>query len=131
MTQEQKQRAIEEILDNLADHEIVDVNNAYQECVNGDKYIYSTDDFDELMDGMTPTEIANRVAFGDYNPYHMWFWFNGYGNIVSGDYPDRADGWFASDISEYAVENDEDFGNSDIREILDENEEEDEDEAEA
>lgn len=31
MTQEQKQRAIEEILDNLADHEIVDVNNAYQD----------------------------------------------------------------------------------------------------
>ena len=103
MTQEQKQRAIEEILDNLADHEIVDVNNAYQECVNGDKYIYSTDDFDELMSGETPSEIASRVAFGDYNPCHMWFWFNGYGNIVSGDYPDRADGWFASEISEYAV----------------------------
>lgn len=126
-----KQRAIEEILDNLGDNDIVDVNNAYQDCINGDKYIYSTDDFDDLMSGQSPTEIANRVAFGDYNPYHMWFWFNGYGNIVSGDYPDRADGWFASDISEYAVENDEDFGNSDIREILDENEEEDEDEAEA
>ena len=97
----------------------------------GDKYIYSTDDFDELMSGETPSEIASRVAFGDYNPCHMWFWFNGYGNIVSSNYPDIADGWFAYDISEYAVENDEDFGNSDIREILDENEEEDEDEAEA
>lgn len=95
--------------------------------MNGDKYIYSTDDFDELMNGETPSEIASRVAFGDYNPFHKWFWFNGYGNIVSGDYPDRADGWFASDIAEYAVENDEDFGRSDIMDILDE----DEDEAEA
>lgn len=123
MTQEAKQRAIEEILDNLADHEIVDVNNAYQECVNGDKYIYSTDEFDELMDGKTPSEIANKVAFGDYAPYHMWFWFNGYGNVVSSNYPDRADGWFASEISEYAVEYDEDFGIRDIREILDEEDE--------
>ena len=131
MTQEQKQKAIEEILDNLADHEIVEVNNAYQDCINGDKYIYSTDDFDELMNGETPSEIASRVAFGDYNPFHKWFWFNGYGNIVSGDYPDRADGWFASDIAEYAVENDEDFGRSDIMDILDEDEDEDEDEAEA
>lgn len=128
MTQEAKQKAIEEILDNLSGDALVDVNNAYQECVNGDKYIYSTDDFDELMNGETPSEIASRVAFGDYNPFHKWFWFNGYGNIVSGDYPDRADGWFASDISEYAVEYDEDFGRRDIREILDE---EDEDEAEA
>lgn len=127
MTQEQKQKAIEEILDNLSGDALVDVNNAYQECVNGDKYIYSTDDFDELMNGETPSEIANRVAFGDYNPFYKWFWFNGYGNIVSGDYPDRADGWFASDIAEYAVENDEDFGRSDIMDILDE----DEDEAEA
>lgn len=130
MTQEQKQKAIEEILDNLADHEIVDVNNAYQDCINGDKYIYSTDEFDELMGGKTPSEIANRVAFGDYAPYHMWFWFNGYGNVVSSNHPDRADGWFASEISEYAVEYDEDFGIRDIREILDEDEDE-EDEAEA
>ena len=124
MTQEQKQKAIEEILDNLSGDALVDVNNAYQECVNGDKYIYSTDDFDELMNGETPSEIASRVAFGDYNPFHKWFWFNGYGNIVSGDYPDRADGWFASEISEYAVENDDDFGIRDIREILDEDDEE-------
>lgn len=129
MTQEQKQKAIEEILDNLSGDALVDVNNAYQECVNGDKYIYSTDDFDELMNGETPSEIANRVAFGDYNPFHKWFWFNGYGNIVSGDYPDRADGWFAFDIAEYAVENDEDFGRSDIMDILDEDEDEDEAEA--
>lgn len=129
MTQEQKQKAIEEILDNLSGNALVDVNNAYQECVNGDKYIYSTDDFDELMNGETPSEIASRVAFGDYNPFHKWFWFNGCGNIVSGDYPDRADGWFASDIAEYAVENDEDFGRSDIMDILDEDEDEDEAEA--
>lgn len=129
MTQEQKQKAIEEILDNFSGDALVDVNNAYQECVNGDKYIYSTDDFDELMNGETPSEIASRVAFGDYNPFHKWFWFNGYGNIVSGDYPDRADGWFASDIAEYAVENDEDFGRSDIMDILDEDEDEDEAEA--
>jgi len=126
MTQETKMKAIEAILDELSDNELVDVNNAYQESVNGEKYIYSTDDFDELMTGKTPSEIANMVAFGDYNPYHMWFWFNGYGNVVSSDFPDNADGWFACEIAEYAVEYDEDFGRSEIREILDDEEDEDE-----
>lgn len=54
MTQEQKVNAIEDIINNLSDNEMVDINNAYQDCVNGDHYIYSMDDFDDIMDGKTP-----------------------------------------------------------------------------
>ena len=126
MTEEQKIEAIENILNNLSDNEIVDVNNRYQDEVNGDNYIYSMDDFDELMGGKTPSDIANMVSYGDYNPFHMWFYFNGYGNIKSTDFPDTADGWYACDIATYMVENDEDFDIDEVRAILEEDEEGDE-----
>ena len=103
----------------LADHEIIAINNCYQDEVNGDDYIYSTDDFDEIMNGKTPSEIANMVSFGNYNPYHMWMWFNGYGNIVTSNDPCDCNGYDAEAIAEYAIDNDEDFGNDEIREILD------------
>lgn len=128
MTQEQKVNEIENIINNLSDDEMVDLNNEYQGWVNGDNYIYSMDDFDEIMDGKTPSEIANMVTYGDYNPFNMWFWFNGYGNVVSGDCPEYSNGWDVTAIAEYCVDEDEDFGFDEIREILDEDEDEDEDE---
>lgn len=128
MTQEQKVNAIEDIINNLSDHEMVDINNAYQDCVNGDNYIYSMDDFDDLMNGKTPSEIANMVSYGDYNPFNMWFWFNGYGNVISGDYPEYSNGWDAEAMAQYCVDNDEDLGFDEIREILDDEDEDDEEE---
>jgi len=120
-----KLTAIKNLLtDGLADHEVVDINNRYQDEVNGDTYIYSMDDFDELMNGKTPSEIANMATYGDYNPFRMWFWFNGYGNIVTSDYPEDCNGYDIDAIAEYAIDNDEDFDNDEIREILDDEYEE-------
>lgn len=126
MTQEQKVNAIESFINDLSDNSLVDINNEYQGCVNGDNYIYSMDDFDELMNGNSPSRIANMVTYGDYNPFHMWFWFNGYGNVVSGDDPTYSDGWDVTAIAEYCIDNDEDFGFDDIREILDDEDEDEE-----
>lgn len=108
----------------LADHELVDINNYYQDKVNGDTYIYSIDEFDELMNGKTPSEIANMVSYGDYNPFRMWMWFNGCGNVVTSDYPCDCNGCDVDAIAEYAIDNDEDFDNDEIREILDDENEE-------
>lgn len=128
MTKEQKIEAIKSILDNLSDNEVVDVNNRYQDEINGDRHIYSIDDFDELMSDQTPSDIANMIAYGRYNPFEMWLYFDGYGNVKTTNYPDSTDGWFAPEIAEYMVENDEDFNIDEAREILDEEEDEDEDE---
>ena len=43
--------------------------------------VYNMDDFDEILNGYTPIEIANMVRFGTYNPMHDYFTFDGYGNI--------------------------------------------------
>lgn len=53
--------------------------------------LYNMEDFDEMMEGYTPTEIAERIFFGDFNPNNDYFYFNGYGNLES--------------INEYEMEN--------------------------
>ena len=42
---------------------------------------YEMDQFNELMSGHDPEFIAHRIFFGDFNPTHDYFRFNGYGNI--------------------------------------------------
>ena len=59
---------------------------------NPDKCLYSMDEFDELMNGSVEENgalwLAQRIFFGDFNPNHDYFYFNGYGNLESTDYAD-------------------------------------------
>ena len=41
--------------------------------------------FDDYMEGQSPTWIANRIFYGDFNPNDEYFIFNGCGNLVSYD----------------------------------------------
>ena len=46
--------------------------------------LYDMDDFDLVMgEGYTPTELAERIFFGDFNPNDDYFYFNSYGNLES------------------------------------------------
>ena len=45
--------------------------------------LYNMEDFDKIMEGYTPTELAERIFFGDFNPNNSYFYFNGYGNLES------------------------------------------------
>ena len=45
--------------------------------------LYNMEDFDEIMEGYTPTQLAERIFFGDFNPNNSYFYFNGYGNLES------------------------------------------------
>ena len=45
--------------------------------------LYDMDDFNEIMEGYTPTELAERIFFGDFNINDDYFYFNGYGNLES------------------------------------------------
>ena len=38
---------------------------------------------DEYLDGCTPTEIANKIFYGDFNPNDNYFRFNAYANLES------------------------------------------------
>ena len=46
--------------------------------------LYDMDDFDMVIgEGYTPTELAERIYFGDFNPNDDYFYFNSYANLES------------------------------------------------
>lgn len=90
---------------------------------------------DDYLGEYTPTEIANKIHYGDFNPYHEYFRFDAYGNLESfQDWNVEEDlNWYKTDIVERFVELYED-GHVDsyyqeVTDILDEEEEEEEEEA--
>ena len=76
----------------------------YNGYLNDNRY-YSMDELNNLFNGSEPIEILNRAYFGrdddsyitdaagnkqynEFNPNREYFYFNGYGNLVSSDYKD-------------------------------------------
>lgn len=131
MTQEQAIEKISEIIKNSDDDDLMFINNGYQSEVNGDNYIYRMTDFDEIMGGeIAPSELSYRIFYGDFNPNHNFFWYDGYGNLRSSDYVSDCPYIGEDDIAEWCVEHDEDFDSWRIREVLDEYNESEEGEEE-
>ena len=81
----------------------------------GDDRYYSMDELDEIYSGTEPTEILYRAfyghdedsyttdsrgnkEYGQFNPNREYFYFNGYGNLVSTDYKDYSD-----KLDDYAI----------------------------
>ena len=99
-----------------------------------DDEIFEMQEFDELMSGETPSEIAGRIFYGGgFNPNHDYFAFDGYGNIVSFDFTDD-DGspFYIDDLVGRIVRNENAFGNDEIAAVLNgEDDEEEDDETEA
>ena len=48
---------------------------------------YSMEMFDEVTQEFEPFDLACMIAYGDFNPHHEYFYYNGYGNI------ETCDGW--------------------------------------
>lgn len=48
-----------------------------------DLHAWDMDVFNEIMSGQEPEWIAQRIYFGDFNPMHEFFRYNGYGNLES------------------------------------------------
>lgn len=89
------------------------------DCYNGylgdDRY-YDMEELNDLYSGQEPQEILFRAFYGfdadswhtdssgnkiyeAFNPNRDYFYFNGYGNLVSSDYKDYSD-----KLDEYAIE---------------------------
>ena len=64
--------------------------NAYDGCFEEATY-YDMDEFDEFMSNYTPSELAQMMWFGDFNPNKDYWRFDGYGNLVSLDWEDIVD----------------------------------------
>ena len=130
MTQEQAINNIITIIKNSDDDDLFYINNHYQDEVYGDNIIYHMDDFDDIMSSLTPSELSCRIFYGEFNPNHNYFWFNGYGNLCSSDYASDFPYILVGEVAEWCGEVVDDFGIGVCCDGLDEYNE-DEDEAEA
>lgn len=119
---EDKIEQIKDILDNLDLDELVSCCS----YLDGDDAIYPMDDFNELLYGREPWEIARAAYYGEFCPADSYFRFNVYMNLESTDDP-IGEGWVNIDaLAEYAVDYNDDFGVNEIRTLLDQWEEEEE-----
>lgn len=84
-------------------------------------------EFNELMDGVEPWEIARATYYGEFNPTHTFWRYNAYGNFESTDYLnyDNAD---IEEIIEALYSIPWEYFPDDIKELLEDIESEDEDE---
>ncbi len=116
--------AIKEVLKGLPTAALVSVHNEYCEANSDmDNYIYSMEEFDEILSGYTPWEVARACYYsGKFCPAHDYFWYNGYGNLVSDDSP--GDQIYIDDIAAYIDRTDNALYNTEIQELLDEYEDE-------
>lgn len=114
-----KNAMIEEIKKVLqySKEEYVNIHNAVAEEYSCED-ICHMDDFNELFTGVEPSVIAAMVAYGDFNPSEDYFSFDGCGNLVSSNYPTEVASLSDRDIAEYIIENQEDFDNDDIADII-------------
>lgn len=118
---DEKKQAIINIINDMSDDEMVCIWNDYRNAANySDDYIYSVDEIDEILSDKSPWEILRMGFYGDYRPCDKFWKFDGYGNLKSFDYP--ADEIYPDEIAEYCLDNDQDFDNDEIREILDDEE---------
>ena len=117
MTYEEKLDKIKEALNDLSICDLVSVHNEYcDEMQYSDDHIYKMEDFDEIMSGQNPWEIARCAYYGDFCPAHDYFWFNGYANLESSDFPT---GQIDIDrIAEYMLDNDTGLYCHEVEEIL-------------
>ena len=130
MTLEEK---VMEAIENLSSDEAVSLWNEYcSEDGRMDDYIYSMNEFDEIMGNMTPLDVARTCYYGEFCPADDYFWFNGYANLESSDFPSMDDKspFYVKELATWIIKNENALYCDEIQEILDEDDEEEKDEDE-
>ena len=108
---------IKEYLDDLDDDDLIEIHNEYcRASQNGDDEVFRMCEFDDLMCGLSPLEVVRRID-RDFSENDDYFYFDGYGEVCSAS---RVEDMpiYTSDIARYIERTGDDFGNSDIFEIL-------------
>ena len=64
--------------------DLVNQLNSWNGCLKFLEVI-DMEELDFHLEGLTPTEIVNKMFFGDFNPNEDYFRFNAYANLESFD----------------------------------------------
>lgn len=120
---------IKSTVENMDDDDKISAWNEYCDNVNAfDNRIEYMEILPELFDTSSADGIwnlLNRFYFGSdcynpdgsANPNRDYFYFNGYGNIVSTDYP--GDVIDADELTEWIIDNNDALYNDELQELLD------------
>ena len=114
-----KREKLIDFINGMGTEEKIALHNTYCDAANCmDNCIYSMYELDEILEGRTPTDILLRGFYGDFNPTHEFFWFNGNGNLESADYTSGTP-IYVEDIADYILSAEDSLGNDEIKEMLD------------
>ena len=84
---------------------------------------FDMEELDLVLEGYTPSEIASRIFYGDFNPNDEYFRFNAYANLESANNWDIEEEYRdnISEIASYIVEYKDniDINDEGLQEILD------------
>ena len=84
---------------------------------------FDMEEFDLVLEGYTPSEVANRIFYGSFNPNDEYFRFNAYGNLESANEWEIVEEYrdYISEIASYIVEYKDniDINDEGLQEILD------------
>ena len=85
-----REEAIRNYVENLSKDDLVYLLQHMNSCDGcfEDAVYYDMASLDEFLDGYTPTEIAQMIFFGEFNPNVDYFHFNAYGNLESANWRD-------------------------------------------
>ena len=84
---------------------------------------FDMEEFDFILEEFAPSEVANMIFYGDFNPNNEYFRFNAYGNLESANNWDIVEEYrdYISEIASYIVEYKDkiDIYDEGLQEILD------------
>ena len=97
------------------------INNTYCEKNRYDNYIYSMNSIEEMLEGCSLRRVLRKVAHKDFNIRDRFFQMTAT-KFVSFDDIEDGDQMYFDDIVRCIIDNDDDLGDVEIREILEEEE---------
>lgn len=143
-----KEQIINKIMEYFRDNEET-LNECIEELDNyngylGDDRYYQMEELNELYNGQDPIEILYRAfygrdddtyithengnrEYGEFNPNREYFYFNGYGNLVSSNYKDytaKLDHYLIEALSEHRIYIDSIDNDEELEELFNKLEEE-------
>lgn len=121
-TYDELKEELQEVFDNLATYERVEIYNEFCDSVNYfDDRIEEMPFLDDVLCSKTATEVIERIDTNNFSTCDDYFYCDGYGYFCSTSDPDDKINDYVDDILDTILSDDNDFCNSDIRDFLDEN----------
>ena len=120
-----KEQALIEIMGSMSTADLVAVHNRYcDDCRHYDGYIFPMAEYEDQMQDVPVMTLTQMIVYGNFNPNDDYFWYNGNGNLESGDCPECGEHQqiFISDIANAMLRNESGFGNDECQDVIDEEE---------